>query len=193
MPYTIILASASPRRQALLQALGWAFEVVLKPIDEAYPSHLKGVEITDYLAQKKATPFTDTLQPTDILITSDTIVWNENRALGKPKNDQEAFEMLSSLSGKSHKVITSVCITQNSRQTVFSDQATVWFRNLTQKEINHYIKECTPYNKAGGYGIQDWIGHVAITRIEGAYNTVIGFPTHLIYSELQKICKKNEK
>ncbi|WP_304297455.1 Maf-like protein [Capnocytophaga leadbetteri] len=176
----IILASGSPRRQQFLKELDIPYEVVLKPVEETYPTHLQREQITDYLAELKATPFEGEIPPNCVLLTSDTLVWHEGKALGKPKDAADAFAMLRSLSGKTHEVITSVCFTTNDAQGTHHCVTKVTFRELTDKEITHYIEKYKPFDKAGAYGIQEWIGHIGVTSIEGSYNNVMGLPTHLI-------------
>ncbi|MEP0265873.1 Maf-like protein [Dokdonia sp.] len=179
----IILASGSPRRQLFFKELGLDFTIELKPIDEIFPNHLKGTEITDHLAQLKASAF-NTLQSHDILITSDTIVWFNDKALNKPQDRDQAFHMISSLSGHTHEVITSVCFTSPNTQITINDTTKVTFKSLTDEEINHYIDNFQPYDKAGGYGIQEWFGYIAVTRLEGSYFNVMGLPTHKVYETL---------
>ncbi|WMI70117.1 Maf-like protein [Mangrovimonas sp. YM274] len=182
--YHIVLASGSPRRQQFFKDLGLDFEIVLKPVEEEYPNRLRHFEISDYLAQLKAIPFKEELKENTILITSDTIVWHNNEALGKPKTKQEAFQMLSSMSGKTHEVITSVCFTTTSIEKTVNAITKVTFKDLTAEEINYYINTCQPFDKAGAYGIQEWIGQIGITKIEGSYFNVVGLPTHLVYKTL---------
>lgn len=182
--YHIVLASGSPRRQQFFKDLGLDFEIVLKPVEEEYPNRLRHFEISDYLAQLKAIPFKEELKENTILITSDTIVWHNNEALGKPKTRQEAFQMLSSMSGKTHEVITSVCFTTTSIEKTVNAITKVTFKDLTTEEINYYINTCQPFDKAGAYGIQEWIGQIGITKIEGSYFNVVGLPTHLVYKTL---------
>lgn len=182
--YNIILASGSPRRQQFFKDLGIEFEVRLKPVNEEFPTRLKHFEISDYLAQLKALPFKDDLKPNDILITSDTIVWHNNQALGKPKSEEDAFNMIQSLSNNTHDVITSVCFTTTHLQKTVNAITKVTFKKLTDSEIEHYIKTCEPFDKAGSYGIQEWIGQIGITKIEGSYFNVVGLPTHLVYKTL---------
>lgn len=185
--YHIILASGSPRRQLFFKEMGLDFEIWLKPINEAYPERLKHFEISDYLAQLKALPFKDELQPNDVLITSDTIVWHNNEALGKPKNINDAFGMLKSMSNKTHEVITSVCFTSvNFEKTVY-DITRVTFKELSDEEIWFYINTFQPFDKAGSYGIQEWIGQVGVTKIEGSYFNVMGLPVHLVYKTLNEL------
>ncbi|WP_412985672.1 Maf-like protein [Pontimicrobium sp. IMCC45349] len=182
--YNIILASGSPRRQAFFKTLDLDFEIKLKPVKEEYPNRLKHFEISDYLAQLKSLAFENELKPKDILITSDTIVWHNNNALGKPKNEQDAFNMIKSMSGQTHDVITSVCFkTVNSQKTI-NAVTKVSFKEFTDDEIWYYIKNFKPLDKAGAYGIQDWIGQVGVTKIEGSYFNVMGLPTHLVYKTL---------
>ncbi len=185
--HNIILASGSPRRQQFFKDLGLHFEIRLKPIKEEYPPTLRHFEITNYLSQLKSIPYLEELKDDDILITSDTIVWLDDNALGKPRSDQEAFDMLSSMSGKTHEVITSVCIRTKSYQKTVSNVTKVTFKPLTEDEIWHYIKNYSPYDKAGAYGIQEWIGLIGVTKLEGSYFNVMGLPTHLVYETLNNI------
>jgi septum formation protein len=182
--YHIILASGSPRRQQFFKDLGLDFEVRLKPVVEEFPKRLRHFEISDYLAQLKVIPFKDTLNDHDILITSDTIVWHNNEALGKPKNASEAFQMLNSMRNATHDVITSVCFTTNQLQKTVNATTKVTFKVLTDAEINYYINTFKPFDKAGAYGIQEWIGKIGITHIDGSYFNVMGLPTHLVYKTL---------
>lgn len=184
--YTIILASGSPRRQQFLKELDIDFEIRLKEVEEIYPDSLKGIEITDYLAELKSSALTETLSDNEILITSDTIVWHENKALGKPKDYEDAFAMLQSLSGKTHEVITSVCIKNKNKSDVLNEVTKVTFNNLTDDEIKYYLDNYKPYDKAGAYGIQEWIGLVAIAKIEGSYVNVVGMPVDKVYQHLSK-------
>ena len=188
--YTIVLASGSPRRQQFLRELNINFEVRLKEVDEIYPDNLQGSEITDYLAELKASALDNTLSDDEILITSDTIVWHEHKALGKPKDKDDAFAMIKSLSGKTHEVITSVCIKNAGKSETFNETTRVTFNPLTDEEIAYYLEEYKPYDKAGSYGIQEWIGLVAIARIEGSYANVVGLPVDKVY---QYLCKFTEK
>ena len=183
----LILASQSPRRQELLAALGVDFEVHLKPIDESYPDGLAPFEIAEFVAKKKAAAFVPELKNTEVLITGDTLVFKENMALGKPTDATDAKRMLKLLSGTSHKVISSICVTTSIQQWVTHDTATVCFRNFTENEMDHYIKTYQPFDKAGAYGIQEWIGHVALEKLEGSYNTVMGLPTQKLYDLLLKV------
>lgn len=186
----LILASGSPRRQELLKSLGVPFEIRIKEIDEDYPKHLKKSEISDYLAQLKSNAFVEELTPKDLLITSDTIVWYHNMALGKPKSKDDAFQMLQKLSGKTHEVITSVCLKSLQKEDIFNSITKVTFKELSSKEIQFYIDNYNPMDKAGAYGIQDWIGQIGVTKIEGSYFNVMGFPIHKIYSQLLKFSEE---
>jgi len=184
--FRLILASGSPRRQQFFKELELDFEIILKPIKEEFPEHLTHFEISDYLAQLKSLPFKADLNPSDILITSDTIVWHNNKALGKPKNAEDAFNMIKSMSNTTHEVITSVCFTTIEKQKTVNAVTKVTFKALTDAEINYYINTCKPFDKAGAYGIQEWIGQIGITKIEGSYFNVVGLPTHLVYQTLQQ-------
>lgn len=182
----IILASGSPRRQAFFAELDLEYSIQLKPIDESFPPHLKATGITDYLAKQKAAVFTD-LQAHDILITSDTIVWFQDKALNKPANKEEAFKMITALSGKTHQVITSVSFTSLDKQITINDNTHVTFKTLSTEEIDYYIDHYLPYDKAGAYGIQEWFGYIAVTKIEGSYFNVMGLPTHKVYETLMTL------
>lgn len=187
--YKIILASGSPRRQAFFKELDIDFEIKVKEIDEKYPAHLMGSEITDYISQRKASVF-QKLQDNEILITSDTIVWMESEAIGKPKDFKHAKKMLQQLSGKMHKVITSVCFTTSDFQITINDTTKVWFRNISEVEIDYYLKTYKPLDKAGSYGIQEWIGYIGIEKIEGCYFNVMGLPIRLVYKTLKDIAAR---
>ena len=187
--HNIILASGSPRRQAFFKGLNLDFTIQVKAVDETYPNNLKRSEITDYLSQLKASVFLD-LDENDILITSDTIVWKDEKALGKPKDFGEAKEMLQNLSGQMHEVITSVCFTSKEFQKTVNDVTKVWFKNLSEEEIDFYIKNYKPFDKAGSYGIQEWIGYIGIEKIEGCYFNVMGLPTRLVYKTLTEIANR---
>lgn len=182
----IILASGSPRRQQYCKELGLNFSIQLKEVKEVYPDHLKHHQITDFLAELKANAFENELKENEILITSDTIVWHENKALGKPKDYEDAFKMIRSMCGKTHEVITSVCIKTSSKMEIFHSITKVTFVNLTQEEIKHYITTYKPYDKAGAYGIQEWIGLVGIAKIEGSYPNVVGLPVDKLYTKLKE-------
>ncbi|GAA4977168.1 Maf-like protein [Algibacter aquimarinus] len=185
----IILASGSPRRQEFFKNLNLDFEIRLKPVKEEFPNRLTHFEISNYLAQLKALPFKDELKENDILITSDTIVWHNNKALGKPRNEDEAFKILKSLSNNTHEVITSVCFTTKNYEKTLHSITKVAFKYLTDEEIKYYIKTAKPYDKAGAYGIQEWIGQIGVTKLEGSYFNVMGLPTHLVYKTLNTIAE----
>ena len=183
----IILASASPRRQELFKELGLNFTIKVKSIEETYSSNLKEEEITNYLSKLKANAFKNELTKNDILITSDTIVWHLNKPLEKPKNKQQAIKMLEELSGTNHKVITSFCIKTITSEAVFFDTTVVHFKDLSTTEIEYYVENYKPYDKAGAYGIQEWIGFIGVTKLEGSYFNVMGLPVHKLYEELLKM------
>ena len=187
--FNIILASGSPRRQNFFQELGIPFTVDVRKVIETYPKELKTTEITDYLAQLKASEFKE-LSDTDILITSDTIVWKDGKAMEKPRNAIHAKEMLADLSGKFHEVITSVCFTGANFQKTVNETTKVWFSELTEEEINYYVDTYQPFDKAGAYGIQEWIGYIGIDKIEGSFFNVVGLPTRLVYKTLLQLTSK---
>ena len=187
--HRIILASGSPRRQEFFKNLGLDFEIQLKPVKEEYPPRLTHFEISNYLAQLKALHFKKQLLPNDILITSDTIVWNDNTALGKPRDADDAFRILKSLSNQTHEVITSVCFTSTNFEKTLHDITKVTFKELSDEEILFYIKTYKPFDKAGAYGIQEWIGQIGVTKIEGSYFNVMGLPVHLVYKTLNTIAE----
>lgn len=184
--YNIILASGSPRRQNFFKELDVEFTIDVRAIDEVYPSNLMGAEITDYLAELKATPFTN-LSENDILVTSDTIVWKDNKAIGKPADYEDAKNMLQNLSGAMHEVITSVSFTSKHFQKTIHDTTKVWIKALSAEEIAYYLDTYEPYDKAGAYGIQEWFGYVSIDRLEGSYFNVMGLPTRLVYKTFMEI------
>lgn len=186
--YKLVLASGSPRRQQFLHDLDVDFEIRLKDVEEIYPDYLQGAEITDYLALLKAQAL-DNLTNNEIVITSDTIVWHNNKALGKPKDYDDAFAILKSLSGKTHEVITSVCIKNSGKTDVFNETTRVTFNILSDEEVKYYLDNYKPFDKAGAYGIQEWIGLVAIAKIEGSYANVVGLPVDKVY---QYLCKFTE-
>lgn len=182
----LILASKSPRRQQLLHELGVEFEVRANGDDEElFPDNLSMTEIPTYLAIHKAKPLLSTLLDNDILITSDTIVWCEGHVIGKPINSDDAFRILSLLSGNKHVVVTGVCFSSTEKSRSFFATTDVYFRKLTDDEIWHYINKYKPFDKAGAYGIQEWIGFIGIERIEGSYFNVMGLPVQKLYIELQ--------
>jgi septum formation protein len=182
--HKIILASGSPRRQQFFKDLGLDFEIRLKDIEEIYPGDLQGVEITNYLAQLKASAFESELRQNEILVTSDTIVWLQDKALGKPKDYEDAFNILRSLSNQTHEVITSVCFKTIDKTDTIFDITKVTFNALSDEAIRFYLDNYKPFDKAGAYGIQEWIGLVGINRIDGSYTNVVGLPTEKVYQFL---------
>ena len=174
--------------QTLARILDVPFTIEIKEVNEIYPNHLKAAEITDYLADLKSKCFTN-LKSNDLLITSDTIVWFEEKALGKPINKEDAFNMLKKMSGKQHAVYTSISIKSSFFQKIFHDETIVEFEEFTDEEINYYLEKFSPYDKAGSYGIQDWIGLVGVKKIIGSYFNVMGLPVHKLYKELLKIAQ----
>ena len=185
--YTLILASGSPRRQQFFKDLDLDFEIRLKEIEEIYPPELKAHEITNYLAELKASAFEGEVQQNEILITSDTIVWHNNKALGKPKDEQDAFEILKSLSNATHEVITSVCFKTNEKVELLHEITKVTFNELSDESIRYYLENFKPYDKAGAYGIQEWIGFIGVSKIEGSYANVMGMPTDKVFEYLSKL------
>lgn len=184
--FKIILASSSPRRQELLRELGLKFDVVIKDFDETFPGTLKGKEIAEYVANSKAALFKNELSSGEIVITADTIVWCNGEVLGKPADRKDAVRILKLISGNTHEVITGVSILSAVKQISFSDSTRVTFESLSDSEISYYIDKYQPYDKAGGYGIQEWIGIIACSHIDGSYFNVVGLPVQKLYRELQK-------
>jgi septum formation protein len=184
--YKVFLGSKSPRRKELLAGLDIPFEEFIIETKEVYPLGLVKYEITDFLASLKAAAYIDKLAYNELIITADTIVWSNGKALGKPKDRDDAFLMLQEMAGNSHEVYTSVCIKSNKKEIVFHDTSKVFFDKLSDEEINYYINNYKPFDKAGAYGIQDWIGIRAISKIEGSYYNVMGLPTQKLYTELLK-------
>ena len=182
--YKIILASGSPRRQQFFKDLDLDFEIRLKDVEEIYPPNLTEEDITDYLAVLKSDAFEGELSENEILITSDTIVWHEGKALGKPKDYDDAFTMLQSLSDKMHLVITSVCFKTKHKTEVISEVTKVTFHPLSDEEIKYYLDHYKPFDKAGSYGIQEWIGFIGVAKIEGSYPNVMGLPVDKVYQYL---------
>ena len=182
--YKIILASGSPRRKQFLEDMDFAFEVRLKEVEEQYPSILKGGEIAEYLAELKANALRGSLSDKEILITSDTVVWHKGNSLAKPAGTKEAIAMLKALSNDWHEVITAVTFTTNTTQKTINHTTKVKFKALKEVEIVYYVEKYKPFDKAGGYGIQEWIGLIGIEEIQGSYTNVVGLPTHLVYKTL---------
>ncbi len=185
--HTIILASGSPRRQQFLKDLGLDFIIKTKEIEEIYPKYLHGKEITSYLAELKASAFEDELKENDILITADTIVRFNGKVMGKPKDKNDAKKMLNELSGQAHEVISSVCIKTINKQIIINDTTDVYFKELTNDEIDYYLNNFNPFDKAGAYGIQEWLGYIAVKKIKGSYFNVMGFPVHKFYKEMMDL------
>lgn len=184
--FDIILASGSPRRMELMKGMGIDFTVRKPDIDESYPNHLKGAEIAEFVSRKKSAAFPENeIGDNTIIITADTIVWQNNRALEKPVDRNHAIEMLKSLSGSEHEVFTGVTLRSKTRSHSFCSRSAVWFRPLSIEEIEFYTDTCKPFDKAGSYGVQEWIGYVAIERIEGSWFNVMGLPTRMLYQELE--------
>ena len=185
--YNVLLASNSKRRHELLNQLGVEFKIVNQNIDESFSRNLKNSEITDYLAKKKSSSFIKNLQKNDLLLSSDTIVWHKNTALGKPKNRDEAFDMIKSLENSSHEVITSICISTIKSQVIVNEKTIVYFDNIDKNDLLYYTKKSDVLDRAGSYGIQDYIGHIGIKKIEGSYNNVLGFPTNLFVNTINSM------
>lgn len=186
--YKVILASGSPRRRELLSGLGIDYEVKILPdVDESYPDTLQGEEIPLYIAREKADAYKSLIRPGELIITADTIVWLDNTVLGKPRDAAHAMEMLRRLSGKTHQVITGVCLTTQEFQRSFTTVTEVTFAPLTEEEIEYYVTNYRPLDKAGAYGIQEWIGFVGVESIRGSYFNVMGLPVQRLYRELIKL------
>lgn len=183
--YNIYLASQSPRRQNLLKQLGINFNIAVRiNFDENYPNSLEKEEIAMYLSDKKSFAYKHLIKENRVLITADTIVWLNGTVLGKPKDKSEAVEMLNILSGKKHSVITGITLKTTTKHHTFFCLTDVWFKNLINKEISYYVDNFKPFDKAGAYGIQEWIGQIAVEKIEGSYLNVVGLPIQKLYSEL---------
>lgn len=184
--YEIVLASNSPRRKELLQRMGVNFKVrTLFGIDESYPDSLRGEDIVCYISRNKAKAYQSSMAPNELLITADTIVYVDGEVMGKPKNTEQAKEMLHKLSGKTHQVITGVTIVTAKRTENFGVTSQVKFTNITDEEINFYVDNYLPFDKAGAYGIQEWIGIVAVEEIKGSYFNVVGLPVQRLYQKLK--------
>ena len=182
----IILASKSPRRQQLLELMGLEFSVVLKDVDETYPEELSSTDVAIFIAEKKAKAFNETIT-NETVITADTIVCIEGKIIGKPENEKHTFDILSLLSGKKHEVITAVSLLKKHQLHSFHEVSEVYFKELTPNQIRHYLTTGHPMDKAGAYGIQEWIGVIGIEKINGSYNNVVGMPTSRLYEELYKL------
>ncbi|MCZ4407416.1 Maf family nucleotide pyrophosphatase [Cryomorphaceae bacterium 1068] len=180
------MASKSPRRHELMKGMGIPFEVRTKEVNEDFDPALQGAEIPLFLAEKKANAFKSDLAKDEILVTSDTVVWLGNHVFNKPENVEEAVAMITELSGRTHEVITAVCLTTSEKQVVVSETTKVHFGLVEHEAIEWYVSEFKPFDKAGAYGIQEWIGYVGIEKIEGSFYNVMGFPTRLFYNELKK-------
>ena len=184
--YKVLLASNSPRREELLRGIDIDFEIkVLPDIDETYPSNLALEEVAEFVAQKKATSYYSILKENELMITADTVVVLEGKIYGKPKDEEEAKEMLLALSGKTHRVISGVCLTSTTKQTFFSVTSDVEFSDLTNEEIEYYVERYSPLDKAGSYGVQEWIGYIGVKHISGSYYNIMGLPIQRLYRELK--------
>jgi len=186
MTHKIILASQSSRRKQLLGLLDLDFSVEVRSVPEIYPQSVASQDVAEYIAKLKANAFNN-IEDNKLIITADTVVCVDGQVLGKPKNADEAKEMLQMLSNKSHQVITGVCIKTRQQEVSFSETTTVYFKPLSDTEINYYISRYKPYDKAGAYGIQEWIGAIGIIKIVGSYYNVVGLPTEKLSAELSKI------
>lgn len=187
----IILASGSPRRQQFFKEMDLHYTIRLKEIEEIYPEYLQAEEITNFLVELKANAFENELKENDVLVTSDTIVWLNGKALGKPKGYDDAFQMLQQLANQTHEVITSVCLKSIDKTEVFHCVTKVTFSNLSDEAIKYYLDSYQPFDKAGSYGIQDWIGLIGISKIEGSYTNVVGLPTEMLFQKLMNYAKTN--
>ena len=186
--YKFVLASNSPRRKELLAGLGLDFHVrVIDGIDESYPASLPACDVAQFIAQKKAQAYRATMAPDELIITADTVVIVGDDILGKPKDEADAVRMLREISGRTHQVTTGVCLTTATRQRSFSVTTDVTFKQLTDDEIHHYVTTYRPFDKAGAYGIQEWIGYIGVTGLNGSYYNVMGLPVQRIYTELQQL------
>ena len=182
--YRIILASRSPRRQKLLKEMGVKFDILVKEYEESYPDGLTGEQIARFIAHEKAITFKDTLAESEIVITADTIVWCNNKVLGKPVDREDAIGILKEISANTHDVITAVTLLSSNKEVTFSESTKVTFEPLSEEEICYYVDKYKPYDKAGAYGIQEWIGIIACSNIQGSYFNVVGLPVHRLYKEL---------
>lgn len=187
LPYTFVLGSKSPRRKDLLMQMGLDFEIRVKEIEENIPEHVKANEASEYLAKLKGLVFKDDLKENELILTADTLVLLEDKILGKPEDKQDAMKMLESLSGRKHEVITGVSLLSKNFHYSFSEVTEVEFFELSHNEIKHYVEEYNPFDKAGSYGIQEWIGLIGTARVKGCFYNVIGLPIPRLYQELKKL------
>ena len=186
--YKVILASGSPRRRELMAGLGVNYEVrILPDVDESYPDTLQGEEIPLYIAKEKADAYIPMMQPDELIITADTIVWLDGKVLGKPRDREDALQMLRTMSGRTHEVFTGVCITTTDWQRSFTAQTKVRFATLSEDEIIYYVDIFKPMDKAGAYGVQEWIGFIGVENISGSYYNIMGLPVQKLYRELLKV------
>lgn len=186
--YKVILASNSPRRKELLAGLGVDYEVrTLPDVDESYPETLQGADIPLYIAKEKADAYVAMMQPGELMITADTIVWLDGKVLGKPRDREDALQMLRTMSGRTHEVFTGVCITTTDWQRSFTAQTEVCFATLSEEEIAYYVDNFQPMDKAGAYGVQEWIGFIGVENISGSYYNIMGLPVQKLYRELLKV------
>ncbi|MFR0826945.1 Maf-like protein [Bacteroides intestinalis] len=186
--YKVILASNSPRRKELLAGLGVDYEVrTLPDVDESYPEILQGADIPLYIAKEKADAYVAMMQPGELMITADTIVWLDGKVLGKPRDREDALQMLRTMSGRTHEVFTGVCITTTDWQRSFTAQTEVRFATLSEEEIAYYVDNFQPMDKAGAYGVQEWIGFIGVENISGSYYNIMGLPVQKLYRELLKV------
>ena len=186
--YKVILASGSPRRRELMAGLGVNYEVrILPDVDESYPDTLQGEEIPLYIAKEKADAYIPMMQPDELIITADTIVWLDGKVLGKPRDREDALQMLRTMSGRTHKVFTGVCITTTDWQRSFTAQTEVRFDTLSEDEIIYYVDNFKPMDKAGAYGVQEWIGFIGVENISGSYYNIMGLPVQKLYRDLLKV------
>ena len=189
--YNIILGSGSSRRRELLGMTGINFSVISIPVDESFPDSLKGSEISEYIVKNKSDAFNKSIKKNEIIITADTLVWFENKCLGKPKDKDEAKYMLKLFAGKSHDVITSVGFLTMNNFKILTESTTVTYKDLTHSEINYYVENVNPIDKAGSYGIQDWIGMIGVEYVNGSYTSVLGLPVPQTTNEIIKIINEN--
>ena len=189
--YNIILGSGSSRRRELLGMTGINFSVISIPVDESFPDSLKGSEISEYIVKNKSDAFNKSIKKNEIIITADTLVWFENKCLGKPKDKDEAKYMLKLFAGKSHDVITSVGFLTMNNFKILTESTSVTYKNLTHSEIDYYVENVNPIDKAGSYGIQDWIGMIGVEYVNGSYTSVLGLPVPQTTNEIIKIVNEN--